>query len=81
MTTHTCLPLRTYEVCLETTQPFNIKKGFYLEQYTLFPFKLLPLGPQTLIPAILPVFKTIYEVLFRNRYQLPRRVFFFSSAV
>ena len=47
-------------VCLESIQPINIfKKVTDLEQGTLVPFKVLPLGPHTLIPAFLPLDKTI----------------------
>jgi len=59
----------------ESIQPINIlKKVTDLEKWYLSPFKVLPLGPHTLIPAFLPLFKTIWKVLFRNRHQLPRHI-------
>ena len=57
------------EVWLESIQPFNIKK---LDNGTLVPFNLLPLGPHKLIPVFLPLFRTICKVLFWDRHQLPR---------
>lgn len=62
-------------VWLESIQPFNIKK---LDNGTLVPFDLLPLGPHKLIPVFLPLFKT-KQVLFWDRHQLPRCVRLISS--
>ena len=62
-------------VCPESIQPINIKKKVTdLEQWYLSPLQSTPLGTSTLIPAFLPLFKTIWKILFRNRHQLPRCV-------
>ena len=70
-----CMNTVLYMVCPESIQPINIfKKVTNLEQWYLSPLQSTPLGTSHTFPAFLPLFKTIWKVLFRNRHQLPRRI-------
>ena len=76
-----------YKVCSEGIQPCNRKIETFIEEDTRYkkhcmqdndasvPFKVGTLGPHTVLPASLPLFKTLCKILFWDHHQLLHCIF------